>query len=612
MTTLVFDIETNGLLPDVNTLHCIVTQDVETGEVRAYHDSATIKPCAGSLQEGIDALVAADLLVGHNIQGYDIPVLLHLEDVQITVPLWDTTIQSKVEFPDMRERDFRRRRKMQSQGKEWIPGHLIGRHSLEAWGHRLGEHKGSYAKTTDWQTFTQEMLDYCIQDVRVNMILYQYLKARPTPEAARSWEQRFAEILNVAEYHGVLIDQDALDALIAELQDEQAKIDEQLAEMMPDFTDVYFTPKKKLRRTRTTKFNPGSRDHIARYLKETHGWKPTAFTPGGKPKIDETVLKGLPHPEARLIERRLLLSKRLGQVAEGKKAWVKCIRPDGRIHGRIDHIGTVTFRCAHKDPNNGQVPAVHAPFGKQCRGVWTVPEGFKLIGADASGLELRGLAHYLGRWDGGAYRDIILEGDIHTANMIAGEIEPRPKSASQDPRDLAKRCFYAWLYGAGDAKLGKILGGGPALGKQLRQRWENRIAGMRPLIDLLEARVNEHGFLIGLDKRRVPVRSMHAALNTLLQSFGAIVMKVATVRLDEILREEHGLIRPVVGWNRSDYDFCMVLHVHDEFQIEARAQYAQLVSLAAVEAIRDAGRILGLRCPLDGEARIGDSWAETH
>src|SRR5690606_31621074 len=184
-----------------------------------------------------------------------------------------------------------------------------------------------------------------------------------------------------------------------------------------------------------------SRTHIYKRLKDKYNWKPKEFTEKGTPKVSEEVLESLPYPEAELLNEYLMIQKRISQLAEGHSAWLKMVRPDGRIYGSVITNGAVTGRMTHNSPNLAQVPAVNVPYGKECRSLFTVPDDRVLVGADASGLELRCLAHYMARFDKGAYARELLEGDIHTANQ---------KAAGLPTRDNAKTFIYAFLYGAGD------------------------------------------------------------------------------------------------------------------------------------------------------------------
>jgi DNA polymerase I-like protein with 3'-5' exonuclease and polymerase domains len=203
-------------------------------------------------------------------------------------------------------------------------------------------------------------------------------------------------------------------------------------------------------------FNPGSRNHIAYWLKRKYNWEPLVYTDSGEPQLDEDVLKSLPYPEASFLLEYFLVDKRLGQIAEGEQAWLKCVDADGRIHGYINGNGAVTSRMSHSKPNLAQVPRVGSPYGQECRSLFTAQFGWNLVGIDASGLELRMLAHYLARYDGGEYVKAILEGDIHSFNMNALGLTDRNKS---------KTFIYAWLYGAGDEKLGLITDTGPKVGR---------------------------------------------------------------------------------------------------------------------------------------------------
>ena len=331
-----------------------------------------------------------------------------------------------------------------------------------------------------------------------------------------------------------------------------------------------------------------------RMLSSLYGWKPTEFTDAGTVKMDETTLEGLKYPEVPLLIEYLTVEKRLGQLSEGKQAWFKAVKADGRVHGRVNQNGAVTGRMTHSSPNMAQVPSSTSLYGPECRALFGVPKGKLQVGADASGLELRCLAHFMGRWDGGAYSKVILDGDVHTTNQHAAGLESR---------NDAKTFIYAFLYGAGDAKIGSIVGKGAKRGAELKAQFLKGLPALDSLIKAIQQTVRKQGYLKGLDGRRVHVRSAHAALNTLLQGAGAIVMKKALVLLDERL-QENGLIP---GLN---YEF--VANVHDEYQLEVDEELAETVGAAATDAIFRAGQHYGFRCPLAGEFKVGNNWHDCH
>jgi len=345
-------------------------------------------------------------------------------------------------------------------------------------------------------------------------------------------------------------------------------------------------------RKKHTPFNPGSRHHIYRVFKEKYDWKPQSFTPSGEPKIDEQILSTLKFPEAELLSEYFLLDKRIGQLAEGNQAWLRLVK-SGRIHGSVNTNGAVTGRCTHSHPNIAQVPACGKPSGAECRALFITRTGWKLVGADASGLELRCLAHYMAHWDKGEYVKVLLEGDVHTANQEA---------AGLPTRDNAKTFIYAFLYGAGDEKIGSIVGAGRKVGKALKDRFLKMLPALGYLVGTVKQAAGK-GYIKGLDGRMLRIRSSHAALNTLLQSAGAIIMKYALVEADRLLQK--------AGYQPGvDYEF--VGNIHDEFQCECRPEIAEEVGNIFVEAIRNAGKFFDFKCPLDGDYKIGDSWRETH
>jgi DNA polymerase I-like protein with 3'-5' exonuclease and polymerase domains len=335
-------------------------------------------------------------------------------------------------------------------------------------------------------------------------------------------------------------------------------------------------------RTTTVDFNIGSRKQVGEYLVD-FGWKPTEFTVNGRPVVNEKTLSSIEGiPEAELIKDYLMYQKREAQI----KSWIESVREDGRVHGFVIPNGTITGRMTHREPNMAQVPSSNSPYGKDCRACWTVPKGYKLVGIDASGLELRMLAHYMEDED---YTNEIINGDVHTANQ---------KLAGLESRNQAKTFIYALLYGAGDEKLGSVAGGGRAVGQGLRKSFFDNLPAFTNLKNKV-ARAAGRGYLKGLDGRKLFVRSEHSALNTLLQGAGAIVMKQALVLFNDELEKE-GL------------DAHFVCNVHDEWQLEVLEKDADRVGKMGVEAIIDAGDYLYLTCPLDGEYNVGNNWSETH
>jgi DNA polymerase I len=568
---LIFDIETDGI--EATKVHCIVAREI--------HSSSTHQFGPDCLDAAVAFLSRAKTLIGHNICGYDMPVLRRLLGFRASPVLYDTLILSRLCWPDVQQDDWART----SSG---FPKDLVGRHSLKAWGYRLGLRKDDWGETTDWQEYSSEMLDYCTRDTEVTLELWRAILDEKPAKMSVDIEHRFSSIIKQMEEAGFGFDKAKAEGLACVLQGRREELRQQLVDCFPPTTVVMKT------KTKIIPFNPSSRQDIAKGLAKLHGWKAKDFTPDGKPKVDESVLSSLAYPEAKLLLEYLMVVKRLGQLAEGKEAWMTLVKPDGRIHGRVNTNGAVTGRCTHSNPNMAQVPSVRSTYGKESRDLFIPRKGWVLVGADASGLELRCLAHYMAQWDGGAYAKEILDGDIHTANQ---------KAAGLDTRDQAKLFIYAFLYGAGDEKVGTIVGGGTKEGKALKKQFLARTPALKMLRERVQHAAKSRGFLVGIDGRKLPVRSAHAALNLLLQSAGAVAMKQATINLYEELESAN------ITWGR---DWRLVAHIHDEMQIECDPGLASEVGITAVAAIGKAGEQLGFRCRLDGEWRSGRSWAETH
>ncbi len=539
------DLEADGL--DPTRIWCVVTR--ENGVSQVHTNRSTL----------CEALEGSVSVCGHNLIGYDLPVLKRLWGVSVAPErIVDTLVLSRLYDPSR-----------------------AGGHSLKVWGELLGFPKGDH---DDWSCLSTAMIEYCERDTEVTEAVHKQLVKDMAGFDQRSidLEHKVQYAVQQQERNGWLLDQELAYDLLATFKERMNEIEEELQEKFPPIIHQRWSEKTGKRlKDRVEVFNVGSRQQIARRL-STLGVVFQKVTEKGNPIVDEAVLDTIDLPEARSISEYLMLQKRYAQV----HSWLEHVQDDGRVHGRVISNGAVTGRMTHQSPNMAQVPASHSPFGHECRSCWTVPEGKALVGFDASGLELRMLAHYM---DDKEFTNVLLTEDIHTRNQLAAGLETRPQ---------AKTFIYAFLYGAGDAKIGTIVGGSAKDGADLKRRFLSNTPSLESLRDRV-ARASGRGYLTGLDGRRLRVRSEHAALNTLLQAAGAIVMKQALVILDNYARQ----------W-KLDYKF--IGNIHDEVQSEVAADQAEKYGWLAVECLKAAGVEFNLRCPLDGEYKVGTTWAETH
>ena len=662
MKTLFFDIETNAIedwsnLSDLKTVHCLSIYDPTTPKMITYHGAG--------IKNGLMELAKAERIVGHNVIGFDLPALSKMYSFHPPlVKVLDTMVMAKCIHPDIRDKDIIRRTKLcnphrpaayalaEQKGfkkgtnaydkcvEEYLYAKVVkkfnedfgpGSQSLKAWGLRLSKlTKLSYGEEDGaFDSYNDEMRKYCERDTIVTQILFDYLMQQNPSGEMLAIEHWFAFLMRLQEKKGFAFDIEKAEKLELKLASKRAELLDRLQKEFPAKTEEMKTPsgwqvdidgvtyeaetKTALRKVlkeagqvmnrannakqlpmkvKVIPFNPNSRPEIKKRFEEL-GIK-VPFQPDGKTvKIDGATLERMNHPFATLLLEYLTAQKRLSQLAEGEFAWLKLMK-NGRIHGRVNTNGAVTGRCTHSNPNLAQVPAVGLDYGEECRDLFKAGDGYKLVGCDASGLELRMLAHYLAFYDGGEYAREVIEGDVHTRNQ---------KAAGLAERSQAKTFIYALLYGAGDQLIGEIVGGGAREGQELKRRFYSNIPALAKLQAAIERKVQNGGKLVGLDGRILPVRSPHAALNMLLQSAGAVCMKVALIQLFHRmnrLKWQHG----------REYSF--VANVHDEFQAEVQPDKVGAFSELAVESIRMAGRELKLNVMLDGEAKVGETWAQTH
>lgn len=567
------DIETN-LKHD--TIWLCVTKHNTTGEVRHWRE-------ADSLQQYLDG----EQVVGHNIIGFDAPVLKKVWGVVIPDNmLVDTLVMSRLYKPDI---DI----VIPEQGKAPSP------HSLEAWGYRLGSYKIGF---TDFDGgWTQEMATYCEQDVQLLEKLYVFLTTTMVKEGfslqSIQLEHDVAIICRGMEDNGFMLDMEKAMVLNATLSGRMSDIEENMQKVFPPIVEQRFSEKTgKQLKDKITVFNPGSRQQIAERLAGL-GVVFTKKTDKGNVIVDEAVLEKIDLPEAKLVAEYLMIQKRVAQIS----SWLELVGDDGRVHGRVTTNGAVTGRATHSSPNMAQVPAVGSPFGAECREMWRVPKGYKQVGVDLSGIELRCLGHYLNDQE---WMDELLKGDIHWFNAQSfGLVEKGTTKDDNNPehkkaRNTTKTLTYGVLYGAGAAKAGSIVGGNSTKGKKLIDSFITNTPGLSALKKKI-SRLMAKGHLPALDGRRVWVRSEHAALNTLLQSAGAIIAKQWLIESTKLLQEK-------------EIDAKLLAFVHDETQWEVREDQAEEAARLIEQAATKAGEALKFRCPVNAEGKVGDNWKQTH
>ena len=574
MTEIIIDIETNGLTPD--TIWCCGVKKI--GEPKGI-----LCLDASALQMYLDYNEGATVYA-HNGDRFDYPVLRDLWNIDFgNVVLRDSVKMAREANPKR-----------------------IGGNSLKALGAALGCPKGEF---TDWTGgYTEEMGIYCLQDLEVAEKVIAMVKEELEAPSVKL-EAEVRGIIDAQVAHGWLLDMQKCFCLLSDLRERKNDIEQSVRER--------FVPRAKQGKLVTPRvckdgslsrvglgslagyvggpynqisfptFNLGSRKQIGEYL-VYFGWEPKNFTPTGQPIVDEGALEGVEIPEAQLIAEYLTVEKRIAMVS----SWVDFADENHRVHGQVDTQGAVTFRMTHSSPNMAQVTAKGKPYGQEMRECWIVPEGYKLVGTDADALELCMLAHYM---NDNAYIEAVSKGrkedgtDIHTRNQ---------RATSLPSRDAAKTFIYAYLYGAGDSKIGSIVGRDRRGGKELKRKFLNATPALKSLRERVGLAA-QRGWLKGLDGRRIEVRSEHAALNTLLQCAGAVLMKRALVIATN---EAKG----------AGLEFQWVGNIHDEFQAEVREDHAEQFAVIAATSVRQAGEYYNLRCPTKGTSVVGDNWGETH
>ena len=574
--TIVLDIETDGLLLDLTKMYVGVTYEIETEVERVWYDP----------REMVDYINReARKLVFHNGIGFDIPALNRICDMGIdsNIVLVDTLLLAKLVYYD-KDSSFS--------------------NSLSAWGDRLGFPKGDHS---DWTQYSKEMEEYCKRDVQVTLRLYKHLQKKGSwlPFKALDVEQKVQAIVTDQYINGWYFDTDKARKLHIELVEEKEKAEEELHRVfypmyLPD--GKVFTPKKIFKRKgityngphqkiKLTEFNPGSGKHIVWWVERLYGEQAWKRTEKGAEKTDaETLMEMFSNePWAKPLLHYIGVQKLLGMLAEGDNAWLKLVRDDNRIHHQVDILGTVSGRATHRKPNMSQVPSVRAYKVKEVRKLFTVPNDKVLVGCDLSGIELRCLAHYLNRYDRGNYGKEILKGDIHTSNQEAAGLKTR---------DQAKTFIYAFLYGAGAEKIGKIIGGNAKIGAALKARFLRKVPGLHKLLDAI-SEAAKRGYLVGITGRRLFIRSPHSAPNTLLQSLGAYVSKQWMIVFHQKLKEE-GLNVKQLGWS------------HDELNVECDKEDAKRVAELLEVSAMQAGKELGIKIPIEAESKIGRTWYDVH
>jgi DNA polymerase I-like protein with 3'-5' exonuclease and polymerase domains len=598
---LVLDLESDGLYDSVTVIHCIVIHDIYANQTYKYGPT--------DITAALEHLANADVLIGQNILFYDIPVLQKLfpDTAKFRGRIIDTLICTQLIWPKEVLYD------LDTEQYPEVPKNLKGRAGLKAWGYRLSNYKIEFK---DFSEYSEEMLAYCEQDVRVTLQLFQLIQKQNYAEPALKLEHDFALAINKQVRAGFPFDVDACLDLVDDLRAKKDELHAKVMEVFPPIKhEAVFVPKvnnksrgyvkgEPFNKVTYHQFNPGSRPQIVSRLKNKYGWVPEELTDKGNPILDDEVLSALDYPEAKVLGEYLTISKRLGQIADGQKAWLKYVNnQDSCMHGEVVTNGCITGRCAHRNPNMGQVPASYSPYGKECRSLFHAPDGWDLLGVDAKALELRCLGGYLALWDDGEYANLVTDEsvDIHVYNQDKFGVPTR---------DIAKRLIYAMLYGCGNEKAGGIVDPTEKDPMRLKQLGRNAINGfmdgvpaLKQLKQKLAGAIQERGYLRGLDGRALFCRSDFSALNVLLQGAGAMIMKQVIINTHNNL-EAKGLVH--------GQDWIQHAMIHDEIQLSCPKKHTALVKEQALLAFPQAQQFFAFRCDIDGDAKVGWSWDQTH
>ena len=598
---LVFDLESDGLYDNVTVIHCIVIHDIQTNQTHKYGPT--------DITAALKHLATADVLIGQNILFYDIPVIQKLfpDIAKFQGRIIDTLICTQLIWPKEVLYD------LDTEQYPEVPKGLKGRAGLKAWGYRLSNYKIEFK---DFSEYSEEMLAYCEQDVRVTLQLFQLIQKQNYAESALKLEHDFALAINKQVRAGFPFDVDACLDLVDDLRGKKDELHVKVMEVFPPIKqESVFVPKvnnkargyikgEPFTKVRYQEFNPGSRPQIVSRLKGKYGWVPEELTAKGNPILDDEVLSALDYPEAKVLGEYLTINKRLGQIADGQKAWLKYVNnQDSCMHGEVVTNGCITGRCAHRNPNMGQVPASYSPYGKECRSLFHAPDGWDLLGVDAKALELRCLGGYLALWDDGEYGNLVTDEsvDIHVYNQ---------EKFGVPTRDIAKRLIYAMLYGCGNEKAGGIVDAEEKDPMRLKELGRNAINGfvngvpaLKQLKNKLASAIQERGYLRGLDGRALFCRSDFSALNVLLQGSGAALMKQVVINIHNNL-EGKGLVH--------GRDWIQHAMIHDEIQLSCSKNHTALVKEQALLAFPQAQQFFAFQCEIEGDAKVGWSWDQTH
>ena len=566
MNRIAIDIEANGLnelvldrkgsvIYEADTIWCIAMVDVDTGKCMSFG--------LDGIEDAVRIMRDASLLIGHNIVLYDIPIVRRLYG-PVDTPLYDTLVVSRIMYPDKRT-------------------HPLGGNSLQCWGEYLGCKKDDY--NGGWDSYSEEMRKYCEQDTLVASKIFHAQKSFVSANSkVVKLEHLVSNIIADQIENGFGFDVEAAIDLEEHLLFEKSEIEDNMRLIFPDKIEIRYSEKTGNRlKDKVTVFNPSSRKQIAERLTERYGWNPPK-TEKGNPKVDAEVLKKLKYPEAKELVRYFDIVKTMGFL----KDWIDRAEKsrDGRIHSSVNPQGTVTGRMTSSQPNLQQVTS-----DPRIRSLFVPREGWVQVGIDASSLEARMLANRMSDWDNGEYGKVVTDGDIHQTNMEASGIQSRPQ---------VKTFFYGFIYGAGDAKIGQIIGKNAKAGKELKERFLDNLPALRRLIDSTRFQSSKKGTIKLLDGREVPCRSEHSSLNVQLQGDGAVVMKLAQCIFYDKLRTQY----------KGKFSFMAT--VHDEWQLECDPEIADDVGKLGVNSIIEAGDRLGCTIPLDGEYKVGNNWWDCH